>query len=103
MSRILIAIVIVLIISNVATAVGWAVAAGKIVLPTGLAALAGPNTKEAPAPKSKEQVDADEDDSPAPRGDEGVAGAPGADEDDSSLMDRVGSAFGSLKSAVMVH
>lgn len=109
MNRILIAFIIVLLLSNVATAVGWAVSAGKLSVPTGMVALAGPNKteekkEESPGPekkKKKKLVDPDEDDSPAPRSDDAVA--PTDEEDDTSMLDRVGSAFSDLKSAVMMH
>ena len=107
MNSILIAFIILLVLSNITTAVGWAVTAGKLSVPTGLAALGGPNAgPEASTKKPAKKLDPDEDESPAPRGDKAVAPTgedEDGEEDDESLLDRVGSVFGNLKSAVMLH
>ena len=102
-SRILIAIVITLLISNVVTAVGWGMAAGKIPHIGGLSALAGPNT-EAPeaaaAPEPKKDAKA-----AAPKKPAGPDEDTDDDDDDADsggFMDSVDNAFSNLKSAVML-
>ena len=124
-SRILIAIVIILVVSNVVTAVGWGIAAGKIPQIAGLSALAGPNAQSPGAEfdsngkfdsksdsksdgksngKSKgKPVDPDDDSSPSPRGDNAVAPVGDQDDDSGGFMDSVENAFSNLKSAVMLH
>ena len=104
MSRILIALVIILVISNVATAIGWAVSTGMLAAPAGLGMLSGPNTPPPAAPEEKtppkkELVDPDEDSSPPPRNDDAVN--PPEDED-MNIMDQVQSMYSGLKSAVML-
>jgi len=119
-SRILVAIVILLVVSNAVTAAGWfsgigwggkipGFAPGTLLGGPAQHPCAGYCAEQAAKKKNggKKTVDPDEDDSPAPRGDKAVS--PNEDDDDpddddsGDFVDSVQNAFSNLKSAVMMH